>query len=122
MKFSFLIILGGYSILLSAGQTLFKIAGSRVSSTSGGWHFIKSLIANPNFIAGCVLYGFATIAWVALLSKFKLSFAYPIATGLTILITVLSGVFLFDEQLSTHSLIGILIITVGVITLSQAAQ
>jgi len=122
MKLDLFIILTCYSLLLSAGQTLFKKAGNGLSLNAGVWHFAKTLIVNANFLSGCVLYGFATFAWVALLRKFQLSSAYPIATALSILFTVISGVFLFNERLSTNSLVGIILISIGVIILSKSIK
>lgn len=122
MKLYLLIILACYSLLLSAGQTLFKKAAEGLSLNAGVWHFTKTLIVNANFLYGCILYGFATFAWVALLRKFQLSSAYPIATALSILITVISGVFLFNERLSTFSLVGVILIFTGVIILSKSIQ
>jgi len=122
MKANLLLILGSYSILLSAGQTLFKIAGKEISLKGGAWHFTISLITNPIFLLGCTLYAFATLAWVALLSKFQLSYAYPLATALSIVMTVSSGVLLFGERLSLYSLIGIIIICIGVSVLSRSIQ
>ena len=122
MKGHLLLILGGYAAILAAGQMLFKLAGQGISLKAGVLHFAIKLMTNPIFILGCILYAFATFLWVALLSQFQISTAYPLVTAFSILITVTSGILLFGERLSLSSLIGILFISIGVAVLSQSTD
>ena len=58
----------------------------------------------------------ASLAWIAALSKFELSYAYPFMSLNFIFVGVLSFM-LFGESVNMHKLAGILVICSGLVLL-----
>ncbi|MBD2664336.1 DMT family transporter [Richelia sinica] len=69
---------------------------------------------NIYLIGGILSYGLSTVAYIAVLSKFNLSFAYPVVIGLTILATTFVGIVLLHEKISINHGIGIGLILTGI--------
>ncbi|MBK1986960.1 small multidrug resistance protein [Sphaerospermopsis aphanizomenoides BCCUSP55] len=72
---------------------------------------------NIYLIGGILTYGLSTVFYIAVLSKFNLSFAYPVVIGLTILATTFVGALLFQEKISMNHGIGIGLILTGIWTI-----
>jgi multidrug transporter EmrE-like cation transporter len=64
-------------------------------------------------IVGLVLYILSFIV-----RKFDLSYIFPIITGITQVLVILAGIFLFKEHISVHGYIGIFCIICGIILLN----
>jgi len=80
--------------------------------------FLVKLIFNP-WVFSCWVAGFlAGLAWMAALTHFQLSHAYPFM-GLTfVLVLLLSGLFL-NEAITIYKVIGMLLIVSGIYLGSQ---
>jgi multidrug transporter EmrE-like cation transporter len=115
-----LLILMGYSILLCLGQGLFKLSAPTEALRSGPIRFIVDLIQNPIFVIACIVYALSTFAWVAILTRFQLSYAYPLVMAFVILLTTSMGILLFREQITFNKLAGIAMVASGVIILSKS--
>lgn len=99
--------------LLSAGQIFFKIGSENLPkglSLSGmAWAFFS-----PSLIFAVFIYGIATILWVIILRDVELRLAYPFMALCYIVVPVISHIYL-REQLHLNSIIGALIIIIGVL-------
>jgi multidrug transporter EmrE-like cation transporter len=115
-----LLMLAGYSALLCAGQGLFKMSAPAEGLKGGPLTFMGGLIQNPVFVTGCIVYALSTFAWVAILTRFQLSYAYPLVIAFSILLTSSMGIILFREQITFHKLVGIIIVTAGVVILARS--
>jgi multidrug transporter EmrE-like cation transporter len=69
----------------------------------------------PTFLGGFVLYGMGALIWMAILRITPLSYAFPIAAGLLMIGTVLTGVFLLDEAVSLVHVAGAVLILFGIV-------
>jgi multidrug transporter EmrE-like cation transporter len=69
---------------------------------------------NPFFLLGLFSFGLALVGYKLVLSKLKLSIAYPIFTSAGFILVLLASHFFFHEKLSTYQWIGIAMILVGV--------
>lgn len=78
---------------------------------------ILSFLKNPFFLSGVVSFGLAFILWILVLSKMKLSVAYPISTALNLSLVAIVSYFFFKEQLSLIQMAGILTIIFGIFLL-----
>jgi multidrug transporter EmrE-like cation transporter len=72
------------------------------------------------FAIGCIVYALSTFAWVAILTRFQLSYAYPLVIAFSILLTSSMGILLFGEQLNGYKLAGITMVTAGVAILARS--
>ncbi len=96
-----------------------KIAGLLPQDNYGKVKFITSLLLNPWVISSFVCAFLASLSWMAAMSKFSLSYAYPLTTSLSfILILTLSFLF-FKDTMTLSKFIGITLMLSGMIIASQ---
>jgi len=74
---------------------------------------------SPWVIAGILVYGCSSVLWLKVLTKAELSYAYPIGSLSFILVAIFSWV-IFREQITTVRMIGILLISIGVVFISRS--
>jgi len=80
---------------------------------------LLKLIFNPFVFSGLVLYIISTIVWLIALSKTTLSFVYPFAALIFVLV-MLSARFVFLEPIPPLRYLGILLICLGFLLSSIA--
>ena len=98
--------------LIGGGQLLFKAAAAQWRLDAGAWVAVRSLLS-PAFIAALVIYGLATLLWVYALRTVPLAAAFPLY-ALTFVLVPLLAHFVAGESLSANTLVGGLVIIVGV--------
>ena len=77
------------------------------------------LFKSPFILVGFISYALSLIFWIACLSRVEVSFVYPL-TSLGYVFTALIGFMLFQEDLNSVRLLGILIIMLGVYVVSTS--
>lgn len=77
-----------------------------------------SVLTNRYVLGGFVLYGMGAVIWLAVLSKWDVSKAYPLV-GLGFVFTVAAG-YALGEQVSTMRAIGTLLICCGVFLVARS--
>ena len=81
--------------------------------------FLTKLVFTDFLIFSGLLSAFlAALFWMAAMSKFPLSFAYPFMSLAFVLVVFLSVIF-FNEELGVTKLVGVGLILVGIVVLSQ---
>jgi multidrug transporter EmrE-like cation transporter len=105
-------------VLTVCGQLILKWqvgkAGAFPQSLPERALFLLRLVLNP-WIMGGLLAGFlAFLCWMAALTKFELSYAYPFMS-LAFGLVLLSSALLFHETVTMAKMFGILLIMTGVI-------
>lgn len=75
--------------------------------------FTLTTLTNVHVISGAVLYALSFILWLYVLSKAKLSYAYPFISLTYILVVFLSYIIL-GEPFSKEIWVGVVLITIGV--------
>lgn len=115
------IILGIAIVTTVLSQLFFKqgmlLLGNINFTIANIWFLIVSIFKNVFLLVGLFFYGISFILWLIVISKVKLSIAYPL-TSLNFLLVVIASYFLFGEKLSTLQYISILLIIIGTITLT----
>jgi multidrug transporter EmrE-like cation transporter len=76
--------------------------------------FLLKVMLDPFVISGFCSAFVASFFWLAAMTKFEISFAYPFMSLSFILVLVLSGVFL-DESVTIQKCLGLVIIILGII-------
>jgi uncharacterized membrane protein len=112
------------TVLLTVyGQLVFKWrideAGDFPTGGSERWRYVGELAIDPWIISVFAAALAASLAWGAALTKFELSFAYPFMS-LSFVLVLLLGVAFFSEALSATKVIGVVLISAGLIVGSQA--
>lgn len=91
-----------------------KDVGDIPPDVIGKVYFFSHILLNPWVISGITGGFFALICWIAAMTKFELSYAYPFMSLAFALILLFSNIF-FNESLSSQKVIGVTMITLGVI-------
>ncbi|MGG6293062.1 EamA family transporter [Leptolyngbya sp. AN02str] len=111
----FLLLLS--SILIGVAGQFFLKAGAlklgRVEATNAISHILKIAIT-PELLFGLACYGLASIAYILVLTRVKLSIVGP-SVALSYVFAVLLGYFVFKETIPPARLVGLGCIIAGVI-------
>lgn len=124
MKVMDLGILGAalLSVFLGAtGQFLFRVGMLRYGKISldGIWGQLFSILITPPIFLGFLCFGISSILWLSVISRWELSYAYPmVAFGYVL--AILYGKIFLHETLDLPKLLGIALILTGVFILGRA--
>ncbi|WP_434362059.1 EamA family transporter [Parasalinivibrio latis] len=79
---------------------------------------ILAVATNSHVILGLLMYGLGAMLWLAVLSKFDVSKAYPFV-GLGFVVTMILGHIVLQEAITPIRLAGTFLVVAGVILVSQ---
>lgn len=82
------------------------------------FEMIVRLLIDPYVFSGLAAAFIASLTWMAALSKFELSFAYPFMALNFILVPIL-GMYFLGESLSFRSIFGLALIFFGVVVVAK---
>lgn len=110
-------------LLGAAGQILLKMGMNLVGSLDAvNWarplDFFVPVFSQPLVWLGLALYGLSSLLWLVVLSRFDLSYAYPMLASMYIVLPVLSR-FLLNESIPPLRWLGMVIVLVGVVLVSR---
>lgn len=111
MNKTVVLLLVGYTFLLSVGQILFKLSAQEITGRSG-FGIVSTLALSPTFISAVLLYGALTFGWVWMLSAVPLSRAYPFV-ALSFVFTPVLSFLIFREPVNAGYLVGLMLILSG---------
>ena len=80
--------------------------------------FLLKLLLNPWVFSAFVGAFLASLAWMAAMTKFEISHAYPFMS-LNFVLVILAGSMLFHEAMTPYKLAGLVLIVIGIIVGSQ---
>ena len=95
--------------------------GALPEGFSGKMVFLLKLLLDPFILSGFAAAFLAAHFWMAAMTKFDLSEAYPAIIGGLALLTSLFAVLFLKEPLNAYKIIGIVLIMVGVYFISKSA-
>ena len=104
------------------GQLLLKqgmIRVGRVDDVNRVMHKLMQAFTNPFVVGGIATYGFTTMIWLVILSRVKLSVAYPIIS-LGYVVSILFSWIIFKESVPRVRVLGAVIICIGVYLVASA--
>lgn len=109
----------GFGVVLNAGaNVLIKLGMSRITGAQPLW---ARAMQEPALWAGLMAFGLALGCYSFALSRYPLSLAYPIMTGLGMALVYLASAGLFHEAIGPTRLAGAGLILAGVVLLSRGA-
>lgn len=101
---------------LKAGMSSTPVRAALLNSD--GIHSAIAIATNKFVLLGFLLYGIGAVVWLAVLSNWEVSKAYPLV-GLGFVITLGIG-FALGEQVSLARICGALLICTGVLMVSRS--
>jgi drug/metabolite transporter (DMT)-like permease len=100
-----------FTLILAAGQVLFKKVGLAVAGLPPA-EAMLAVLRDPFLYGALALYGLATLLWIWILSRVPLSQAYPwVALG--VILVPLLGWYLFGERVAPVFWVGTALIVAG---------
>jgi multidrug transporter EmrE-like cation transporter len=87
--------------------------GQLPDSIGGKVVFLFNCFTNPYIILGFVSALVASLCWMAAMTKFDLSYAYPFMSLSFVLVMILSGL-LFHEPITIYKIAGLCLIVAGI--------
>ena len=119
--FPWLMVMGTV-LLTTYGQLILKWQVNHIAPPpfifSANWPPVLQLLLRPWVISAFVAAFGASLCWMLALSRLQLSKAYPFM-ALNFVFVSLMAVPLFSEIMNFNKIVGLLIIVVGLIVLSQ---
>ncbi|MBP1759998.1 MAG: putative rane protein [Firmicutes bacterium] len=112
------------SILLGAtGQFLFRLGMVEYGNVTvtGIWRQLGSILLTPAIFIGFACFGVSSILWLVVISRWELSYAYPLVS-LGYVIAILYGTLLLHEHLTLPKILGCLLILAGMSVLGFWGQ
>jgi multidrug transporter EmrE-like cation transporter len=83
------------------------------------WTSLIRMATNPFVLVGLLIYAAGTVFWLAALSNVDLGFAYSFAS-LSYIVMLIASWQLFNEHISPLRLIGVFVISLGVLLISRS--
>lgn len=80
--------------------------------------FLLSLLLDPAIFSGFAAAFLASLAWMAAMTKFELSHAYPFMSLNFVVVLLLSG-WLLNEQMTLQKAIGVGLIVLGTVVAAR---
>ena len=80
--------------------------------------FLLKLFTDPYILSGFASAFIAALFWMAAISKFDLSYAYPFMSASFVLVFIYSAIF-FQEPITPFKVIGLLLIVIGIFISSR---
>lgn len=108
------------SVLLgSVGQIVLKMGMEKVPEISSGGGFVHAF-RHPLVIAGLACYVIATFAWLVVLQRVPVSFAYPMISLNYVFVTLLAR-YIRGEVVPSLRYLGLVLILAGVMVIARTA-
>ncbi|HZS07236.1 MAG TPA: hypothetical protein VFD58_20535 [Blastocatellia bacterium] len=119
----YLLLLSNALLLLSS-QLLMK-RGLRqcgvvtLNSIAQAQVFARQVLATPQLFSGILLAGCSALLWLTVLSRFELSYAMPVLSGIYYLMALVASVFILGEAASIWRITGTLLIVAGILLITR---
>lgn len=110
-------VLALISIVLGATGQLFFKKGS-IALTTLNIASVVRIFSNKYLVLGICCYSLSTLVWIHVLSKMKLSVAYPMVSFGYVVTFAFAALFL-KEHIYLYQLAGLLLIMVGILIIAQ---
>lgn len=81
--------------------------------------YIVTVLLDPWILSGFLSAFIASIFWIAAMTKFDISYAYPFMSSAFVLVFLLS-IFLFNEPVTWQKTTGLVLIVTGIVVTSRS--
>lgn len=118
------LILGTVSLVV-CGQLLLKTGMRRVGVIDGErlrspLRLVVDVVRTPAVVLGLGIYGASALAWIVVLSRTELSFAYPFLSLAYVIVTI-AAMVLLGERFSARQWVGLVAVVAGVLLVALSA-
>ncbi|MFD2623981.1 EamA family transporter [Salibacterium salarium] len=82
--------------------------------------FLLKLLLDPLILSGFLSAFVASLFWMAAMTKFDISYAYPFMS-LSFMLVFFLSILIFNEPITSYKVIGLILIVAGILVTSQSA-
>ena len=107
----------------AVGQMILKIGMGQVGEiklTENLWGSMVKMATNPYVVGGLAFFGINAFLWLVVLSKEKLSFAYPMV-AFAYVVTILLSKYVLHEDIPVLRWAGLATIIVGILMIAKSS-
>jgi multidrug transporter EmrE-like cation transporter len=112
-------LLATSAVLMGISNLCLKSSIGRVQSSAASMSFVLSVVRQPIFLCGFLLFGFASVIYMRVLTSISLSTAYPVFVGIAFAVVAVGAMVLFGERLSAPKLLGAALLIAGIAFISR---
>ena len=122
LDYSFIL---GMILLTVYGQLILKWRMDQVGPMPAGFlpglRHLLLLLLDPFVVSSFAAAFVASLAWMAAMTRFVLSYAYPF-TSLNFVLVLAMSVWLLDEQLNLYKVAGVALIVLGTVVAAAGSR
>ena len=107
---TFILSIGVYVVLNACGQLLIKM-GTLEMKQVRSFHDLL----NFKLLAGVGLFGLSFVTWIFIVSRNRLSYAFPLAVGLGYIGVILLSMLVLKETATLWQFVGMALIWMGIV-------
>ena len=96
--------------------------GQMPEAFSGKLYFLLKAMLDPYILSGLFSAFIASTFWMAAMTKFDVSYAYPFITAGLTLVTVFMAILILGESVNIYKISGLFLVVTGVVVLGFAKQ
>mgnify|MGYP006283459915 FL=1 len=85
---------------------------------AGKYYYFLQVFTDPFIISGVISIIVAGLCWIAAMTKFDLSYAYPFV-GLTFALVLIFSAIFFHEPINLYKIAGVIMIIAGIVVSSR---
>jgi len=113
----FIALMAIYAVNSVAGMIMIKLWLPNVQAAwaSGQWALKPTIM----LLLGASLYVLSFLTWMIIIARSPLTVVYPIAVGVTMVLSTASAIFFLNENLSLTAVLGMLFVFAGVVLLCR---
>lgn len=107
----------------AVGQMILKIGMGQVGEiklTENLWGSVMKMAVNPYVVGGLAFFGVNAFLWLVVLSKEKLSFAYPMV-AFAYVVTMLLAKYVLHEEIPLLRWAGLATIIAGILMIAKSS-
>lgn len=112
-------MLAASAVLMGISNLCLKTSIGRVQASAGAVPFILSVVRQPIFICGFLLFGMASLIYMRVLTSIPLSTAYPVFVSIAFAIVAVGAMMLFGERMTAQKLLGGALLIGGIFFISR---
>ncbi len=113
------LLLAVSAILMGISNLCLKTSIGRVQSSAAAVSFVVSVVRQPVFICGFLLFGIASLIYMRVLTSIALSTAYPVFVSIAFAVVAIGAMMLFGERLTAVKLLGAAFLIAGIFFISR---
>ena len=105
-----------YILFTMSGLILMKLGGGQLNLGIKDGMFEANI--GFKLLVAFFMYGISFLIWSRIVAQNDLTYIVPLSSAIVNILSVIVGIFIFKESLSTMQIVGIIVATIGVVMMN----